>query len=189
MKKTIIFTIVFLLMSSLAMAGKNHIRMKKRASVGLDLTWNGLAGLGALMSYHITEQLSGDVGIGLSGVGLKTGVRARYNFTTASFTPFVGLGAMMGGGTAGRSIEMEDNENGNKIEVQLEESYFIQTVLGFDYISDGGFMLLGQLGYANLIGDDNVKVVSGIPNDTQKAVIDITYKSGLVLGFVIGYAF
>ena len=84
MKKILIVSVLLVLMSSMAHA-KQPIRLEKRSAVGLDLTWNGLAGMGALVTYHLTEQLSTDLGVGLSMVGTKTGVRLRYNFNTDSF--------------------------------------------------------------------------------------------------------
>lgn len=163
------------------------VRTERRLALAMDLTWNGLAGLGPILSFHALRHLSVDLGTGLSSVGFKLGARVRWDILDAPFTPFIGVGAMYGLGSGGEDAELDTE--GHVIRFALEPSPFVMAAVGFDWTSREGFYMLGQLGYAHLLGGDNVVVTQGTPSEVQQKALDASCHSGPVLGVSLGYAF
>lgn len=172
------------------------IRARRRLALTGEIGWNGLAGFGPVLTYHVTPHFSVDLGAGVSFFGWKAGARARYNFMTTPFTPFVGVGVNATSGFGEMTIEPSDRApradgepNTSRITLDVKPSYLIQTVVGFDFIHKHGFTLIGCLGAAILLNKDNVDVLAGtLENDEQQA-IDVFFKSGPVISMAAGYAF
>lgn len=165
------------------------VRQTRRAAVLMDLTWNGLAGFGPVGVFHLTPHVTLEGGVGLSGVGVKLGTRARYNFLTSPATPFLGVGFLTGSGTGEQVAELRDTQNQSTLRFRLERSNFLQFTAGFDLTNEGGFTVVATLGYAYLLGGDNVRMVSGTPSEVTRNAMDLAYRSGAVAGVALGYAF
>jgi hypothetical protein len=169
------------------------IRARRKLALTGELAWNGLAGFGPILTYHVDPHFSSDLGAGISLLGWKLGARFRYNLLTAPFTPFFGVGFNYGQGlgqfTTNPSSDPQANPDRAPVTIDQGESYLIQSVLGFDFIHRHGFTMLGTLGYAWLLNQDNYKVLAGELTAEEKRGFDIAFKGGLVLGVAIGYAF
>ncbi len=167
---------------------ERSIREQRRLAVLGELGWNGLAGFGPVIVFHVHPHVSFDLGAGLSLLGFKTGVRARYNFTTHPVTPFIGAG-IVGAGGFGDNPTQFDDDTSNTFNFKVRPSAFVQTVAGVDWTSKSGFTLLGTGGYAFLVTRDPVEVVSGTPTHQQQREFDALFRSGVVLSIALGYSF
>jgi hypothetical protein len=167
-----------------AEAGDGPVRDKRRVMLGLELGWNGLAGLGLNASYNALSRLAFDAGVGLSGTGLKTGLRARVNLLTSEWTPFLGAGILYGFGLGNREVTIP----GNPLSFKVGPSPFAQLVAGVAFNDEGGFTLLLSAGYAALLRT-NITVTSGPPDATSRQAIALITGGGLSLGVTLGYSF
>jgi hypothetical protein len=169
------------------------IRARRKLALTGELGFNGLAGFGPVLTYHVTPHFSGDLGAGLSVLGWKAGVRARYNFMTTPFTPFVGVGfnatSGLGEFTVDPSKDDGANSNRSPITLDVKPSYLVQTVIGFDFIHRHGFTMIACLGYAALLNSDNVHVLAGALENDERQAIDFFFKGGPVISLAMGYAF
>lgn len=163
------------------------VRDHRALCITLATPWNGLVGVGPILSYYPDAHVGIDGGIGIGGTGVKYGLRLRYLFITKIVTPFVGAGFMSGGGTGDASVQM--NSDNNPITIKLARTNFVQFLAGMDLITSGGFMFLGGLGYADCLNRNNVTVVDGVPTDVQNQAINLAYRGGLVIELDVGYAF
>jgi len=168
------------------------IRARRKLALLGELGWNGLAGFGPVLTYHVDPHFSTDLGAGFSLLGWKVGVRGRYNFTTAPFTPFVGVGfnatAGLGQITANGPDDPNRDTTRDPITVNMKPSYLVQGVVGFDFLHERGFTMVGCLGYAYLLNKDNYQILAGSLNADEKQGFDIAFKGGLVLSLSMGYA-
>lgn len=169
------------------------IRAQRKLALLGEVAWNGLAGFGPILTYHVDPHFSADLGAGFSLLGWKVGVRGRYNFLSDSFTPFIGVGFNYAGGLGQFTTDPSSDPNGdpNREPVTINQgpSSLIQGVVGFDVIHRRGFTMLGTLGYAWLLNRDNYQVLAGKLKPDEKQGFDIAFKGGLVLGVAMGYAF
>jgi hypothetical protein len=172
------------------------IRARRRLALTGEVGWNGLAGFGPVLSYHLTPHFSMDLGAGVSLFGWKAGARGRYNFMTTPFTPFVGVGINATSGLGEITIEPKDRAQSSDgepstspITLDVKPSYLVQTVVGFDFLHKHGFTLIGCLGAAILLNKDNVDILSGELKDDERQAIDVFFKSGPVISMAAGYAF
>lgn len=159
-----------------------------------EIGWNGLAGFGPILTYNAHPHFSADFGAGFSLLGGKLGVRGRYNFLKHAFTPFVGVGynyATGFGEFPATDPAHDPNAKPNAAPVTIESgpSHLIQTVAGIDFMHRRGFTMLGTLGWAWLLNQDNYRVLAGEPTPEEEQGFNIAFKGGLVLGVAIGYAF
>jgi hypothetical protein len=164
------------------------IRAERRIALLGELGWNGLAGFGAIVAYHANPHFTLELGAGLAFVGGKLGLRARYNFSQRSFTPFIGLGFMGATGydAPSRDLNAEDN---SELNIELKPAAFTQAVVGVDWTSPGGFTLVGALGYAVLVSGENVVILTGEPTPEEEEGLDIVFGSGVVISIALGYSF
>lgn len=172
---------------------RGPIRATRRLALTGEVGWNGIAGFGPVLTYYAVPKVAVDFGGGISLEGWKVGVRGRYNFVTGPVTPFLGAGFMATSGIKDIPYDPSEGPDGDPnrapVTLNVEASYFIQGVIGVDYIHRGGFTLIGCLGYARLLNHDNVHVVEGeLTKDEQRAVNAI-FKSGPVITVGVGYAF
>lgn len=145
-----------------------------------ELGWNGLAGVGLLITLHVEPRFSLEAGLGVSAEGGKLGLRGRYNFSLEPGTPFVGLGFLYGAGN--------DNVPGDNYTVRIKPSPYLQAVIGYDYVWPGGFDLVIAGGYARLLAH-NLEVVSGNPDEAALSGQRIATGSGPVVSIALGQAF
>jgi len=163
------------------------IRALRRIALLGELGWNGLAGFGAIVTYHLHPHVSFDLGAGLAAVGGKLGLRARYNISKKAVTPFLGMGIMGATGfdAPTRDIGSDDSE----INIELKPAAFLQAVAGIDWTSPSGFTLIGAAGYAWLVTGDNVVILTGEPTKEEEEALDAVFRSGVVISVAIGYTF
>lgn len=167
-------------------------RAERRLVLTGEVGWNGLAGFGPVLTFHAHPHLSFDLGAGLSLVGGKIGVRTRYNFLTGPVTPFLGVGFMASTGIDNFVYDTTQDSgepDRNPITLKILDSYFVQGVVGIDYIHRAGFSLIGSVGYARLLNHDNVEVVEGTPDAEDEKAFDVLFRSGPVITVGVGYAF
>lgn len=166
------------------------VRAERRLALLGELSWNGLAGFGPILTFHAYPRLSFDLGTGLAFVGWKLGVRARYNFLTSEFTPFVGAGFIVASGfDAPPQQDPGPGDDNPELNIKLRPSAFLQATVGLDYTDSDGFTFLGALGFAPLISHDNVEIVTGTPTPDEQRALNALFKSGVVISIAIGYSF
>ena len=82
------------------------IRAQRKYAVVGELGWNGLVGFGPIFVYHLNPGIAVEGGFGISGIGLKTGVRVRKTFLPNKWSPIAGIGFIHGSGTMGEEVEI-----------------------------------------------------------------------------------
>jgi hypothetical protein len=168
------------------------IRALRRVALLGEIGWNGLAGVGAIVTYHASPHISLDMGGGLSLTGFKGGVRGRYNLSTRNFTPFVGAGfnATSGWGqvTSDPKNDPQAKPDEQPFTLDVGPSYFANCVIGVEFVHRRGFTLQGALGYARLL-NKNVRLIDGSLTPEQRKGIDIAFKSGPVISVAVGTSF
>jgi len=168
------------------------IRARRRLALLGEVGWNGIAGFGPNLVYHIDPHVSVDLGAGLSLLGWKVGMRGRYNFLTGPVTPFLGVGFMGAAGFGDNPIPINDKNDDptrETVNVKILPSAWMQMVGGVDWIAPSGFNLLGTVGYASLLSHDPVQVVTGVPNHDDEQAFDVAFRSNVVLTVALGYSF
>jgi hypothetical protein len=165
------------------------VRADRRLALLGELGWNGLAGFGAIVSYHAHPQLTFDLGVGLALVGGKVGLRTRVNFLDGPVAPFIGIGFMGATGFDAPSRDLAAQNDDSDLNIELRPSAFLQAVAGIDWTSRSGFTLVSALGYAWLLTGDNVVIVTGEPTEDERQGIDIAFGSSIVISVAIGYSF
>jgi hypothetical protein len=167
---------------------KRAVRAARRLALLGEVGWNTLAGFGPNIVFHAHPHFSVEMGGGLSLEGWKLGLRARVNWLTAPVTPFVGVGGMMTTGL-GQTLDISDSATGRTLNVRVLPSPYLQFVSGIDWTSANGFTMVGALGYAFLLRDNNVEIVAGEPTRDERRGLKIAFSSGLVISLAIGYTF
>lgn len=169
------------------------IRAQRRVALLGEIGWNGLAGVGAIVTYHANPHFSIDMAGGLSAFGWKAGVRGRYNFMTSSFTPFVGLGfnatSGLGQITSDPKDESNPDPNAQPFTLEVKPSYLAQTVVGFELTRARGFTMQAAIGYARLLNKDNTRLIDGSMTADEKQAVDVFFKSGPVISMAFGHSF
>ncbi|OGJ85088.1 MAG: hypothetical protein A2268_16360 [Candidatus Raymondbacteria bacterium RifOxyA12_full_50_37] len=194
MKKLPLFALYTLMLGITSHALLNNIkdpaasiRLERKMTLSLELAWNGLAGVGPVLSYYPIPKFGLDCGLGLGGAGYKLGIRGRYLFKNDNLTPFIGAGATMGTGTMGQEAGV--NDQGSTIKVKMKSCPYILLGGGLENISQGGFFFQFHLGYALLLGDDKIEYTQGTPSSTMKKSLDLSVNGGVSIGLNVGYAF
>jgi len=167
------------------------IRAQRRLALLGEVGWNGIAGFGPTLTYHVDPHFSVDLGAGLSLLGWKVGMRGRYNFLTGRVTPFVGAGMMGAQGWGDSPIPINDQQDPTRetVNVKILPSAWVQAVGGVDWIAPSGFNLVGAAGYAWVISHDPVQVVTGVPNAEERLAFDVVFRSNIVITVALGYSF
>lgn len=163
------------------------IREVRKAAITANIGWNSLTGIGVTYQQYVGKQMGVDLGLGLSLTGFKFGGRFRYLFMEKNFSPFVSGGFMYGLGLG--DAELEINSNGSNFYYTVGPSPYGQIAGGIEYLSDGGFLIMANIGYAILLNDGNYEITHGTPTVDDLSVMDVMLGSGVVLEFTIGYAF
>ena len=165
---------------------KAPVRSIRIWAITVEVGANGLAGMGPVITNFVTPRFAVDAGVGVSYVGIKSGIRARYNLRDGNWAPFVSLGVVEAGGGGDKTYKIDTG--GNVFEYGLRSSTFVQGGAGVEYVGRRGLAFVAMVGGAKLCRD-NVRPVSGIPTDSQKDDLDAAFGSGVVLSVAIGYAF
>jgi hypothetical protein len=166
------------------------VRAQRRLALLGEVGWNGIAGFGPMLVFHPVSRIALDLGLGLSLMGWKTGLRARYNFMDGPVTPFIGAGFMGAAGLGDSPIPINDNDKSREtVNIKVLPSAWVQAVGGVDWTSPSGFTLLGSVGYAWLLSHDPVQVTSGTPTKDQQRAFDLAFRSNIVATIALGYAF
>jgi len=147
-----------------------------------ELGWNGLAGVGLIIGRHLDPHVTLEAGLGFAAEGAKAGLRARYNFQTGEWTPFVGAGFLYGTGVPAGSPDSKG------FQYSIGASPFLQFVAGYEYQSRNGFAFTAAAGYAQLL-QPNLNILAGHPTQDDLSAIRIATGSGVVLSIAIGRAF
>lgn len=201
--KKLIYLLVILVMPILAFANnvdnngdedrkkkkkKTEIRAERNVAITLDGGWNTVGANGVLVSYYATPRIGIDAGVGIGIKGPKLGIRGKYMLSDNNFAPFVGLGV------SGRFWSEEDVLSTNETDFDVESlTYDINNVLyaqlslGFEFISNGGFVIGLATGYT-IATNDPITVKSGDSNDIETG-LDLLWGNGIIMSFNIGYAF
>lgn len=162
------------------------IRSQRRFALMAEAGWNSLSGVGVQASNHFTPQLSLDLAGGLSALGWKAGARARYNFLTSNFTPFLGAGLMIGSGAGDEPLSVDDGTR--TVLARVGPAPFAQVVGGLEFVADGGFSIMATAGYAFALSQ-SVEVVSGTPTEAHRQAFELLYGNGISLGLALGHTF
>ena len=167
------------------------IRAERRLALLGEVGWNGIAGFGPNLTYHLDPHFSFDLGAGLSLLGWKVGLRGRYNLLTGRVTPVVGVGMMAAEGWGDSPIPINDQKDSTRetVNVKILPSAWLQTVAGVDWIAPSGLNLIGAAGYAWVVSHDPVQVVTGTPTPDEQLVIDVAFHSNIVITLALGYSF
>jgi hypothetical protein len=168
---------------------KLPIRAERRLALIGETGWNSLAGFGPNLIFHAHPQLSFELGVGIGLVGGKVGLRARYNLLDGPVTPFIGVGLISGSGFDAPTRDISNGEDDSDLNIQLRPSAFLQTVIGIDWTRNNGFTMVSALGYAWMLTDDNVEIVTGVPTSEERRAFDALFRSSLVISIGVGYSF
>jgi outer membrane protein W len=172
---------------------RGPIRAQRRLALTGEIGWNGLAGFGPVLTYHVHPHFSTELGLGLSLTGWKAGVRARYNLLTSAVTPFVGVGfnatTGLGEVTANAADDPNRDPERDPVTMNIKASHFVQGVVGIDYVHRRGFTLIGCVGYSRLLNDNNVEILAGSLTNEEERGFEIAFKSGPVITVGVGYSF
>lgn len=165
------------------------IRSRRRLALTGEVGWNGIAGFGPVLSYHVVPHFTTEFGVGLSLTGWKAGFRARYNLLTGNVTPFLGAGMMATSGLGTITGDFDDrDESKEEVTIRVRPSAFVQGVLGLDWTTRGGFTLVGCVGWAQVL-NDNLDIVAGNPTRDERRAFDAVFRSGPVITVGTGYTF
>ncbi len=168
---------------------KLPIRAERRLALIGETGWNSLAGFGPNLIFHAHPRLSFELGVGLGLIGGKIGLRARYNFLDGAVTPFIGVGLIGGSGFDEPTGEISSAEEGSDLNIKLRPSTFLQTVIGIDWTRGNGFTLVSALGYAWMLSEDNVEILTGVPTREERRAFDALFRSSIVISIGLGYSF
>ena len=162
------------------------VRSERNWAVTFEAGWQGLAGVGPVITHFVTPRVAVDAGVGTSMEGVKSGIRARYNFRDGNWSPFVALGVIEASGLSDNAYKMDTESN--VFEFGVRSSTFVQGGVGVEYVGDRGLVFTAMMGGAKLCRD-NIRPISGVPTDSQKDDLETGFGSGVVLSLACGYAF
>lgn len=165
------------------------VRAERRLALLGELGWNSLSGVGPSVTFHAHPHVSFDLGAGLGLVGAKIGLRARVNVLKNEVTPFFGAGAIAASGFEAPDSNFASDMENRELNIKVLPCAFFQAVAGVDWTSRDGFTLVGVLGYAWLLGDDNVEIITGEPTAEERQGFDVAFGSSIVISIAIGYSF
>ncbi len=174
---------------------KKRKKSKKNASIRADRQiaitavngWTSLAGLGLMGSYYVQPKLGLDAGVGVGIKGSRIGVRGRYMFTENNFAPYAGVGLIQAF-SALKDIQYINSETGTLVTFDRKPTTLAQLVVGFEFMSNGGFVIGLNAGYARALTSP-INVTSGELEPIDRIALRTTYGGGLVAELNIGYAF
>ena len=120
-----------------------ELRHQRRWAISGELGVNGLSSLiGPVFTWYAAPNIPLDLGTGLSAVGWRPGLRARYLFSQGKTAWFAGLGFKYGLGTAGAEAKVQDPDTKQDIKFKLEPSPFADVSMGMEFLANNGFLLI-----------------------------------------------
>lgn len=169
---------------------QSDLRQPRQWAVSAEVGMNSLSSLiGPVVSYYVKPQIAVDVGVGLSGSGIRPGFRGRYLFSMEKTSYFGGLGFKYGIGTLGQEAKVKDAETKAELVLTTGKSAFLDYCLGADYLADNGFLVLAEIGWSSLLTDHPYTLVRGTPSEKGTKALNIAFGSGLMLAVSLGKAF
>lgn len=163
-----------------------EIREERPFALTLDGGWNTIGANGLMASYYVNPRFGLDAGLGIGIKGPKLGIRGKYMLSTKNFAPFVGLG-ISGRFWNTEGITSVDDQTGEFITYDINNVLYIQPAIGFEYMTDAGFVIGLATGYT-VAANDPITVVESNSN-TFETGFNILWGSGLIASLNIGYAF
>jgi hypothetical protein len=161
------------------------VRSRRPWVIGAELGWNALPGAGLVVARRLDPHLTLEAGVGLSAVGPKFGLRARYGVLRSEWTPFLGAGFLYGTGLRGAQAE---GTGASAFTYRVAGSPYLAAVAGVEYQSARGVSFNLAAGYARLL-EENLTVVSGTPAKADLSAVRDRTGSGPVASASLGYAF
>ena len=197
MKKLLLFSLLILLVPIISFANNGEedgkkkkksdaIRTERQVALSAESGWRTLSGVGINASYYFSPRIAGDIGLGLSYMGVKSGIRGRILFSENNFAPYVGVGLNYAAGSLD-NIEIEDTETLITYVYDTSPSIFGQVVFGFEYMSNGGFYIGWNIGYAPSL-NENYEFQSP-PSELIDTTVKLLYGNSISTALNIGYAF
>lgn len=191
------FTLALTLLAAPALAQSDstesdvELRNPRKWALSAEVGVNSLSSLmGPVATFYVKPQIAVDLGIGLSSVGLRPGLRARYAFSREKTAYFAGAGLKQGLGTGGEDIEIEDPDTKEKINIQIDAGTFLDLMVGVEFMADNGFLVIATAGYSTLLGDKLYTVSDGFTaSEDAIKLFDTVFGSGIMLSVSLGKAF
>jgi hypothetical protein len=162
-----------------------EVRSQRPWALSGELGWNGLAGVGLTLRRTLEAGFAIEGGVGFSLEGAKVGLRARYDFSRAEWTPFLGLGFLY---CTGSQQDVSDTGSTGPFKYRVGRSQYLQAVVGLEYQGQGGFVFAVATGYARLLSH-NLDVTDGTPTSSDLSAARFSTGSGPVLSLSWGRAF
>lgn len=175
---------------------KTEIRAERQIAVTLDGGWNTVGANGILGSYYVTPRIGVDLGFGTGLKGSKVGVRGKYMLSSKNFAPFVGLG-LSGKLSANEGFvsneTITDPNTGFETFVTAEwdtkRTLYVQPTVGFEYMSNGGFVIGLATGYSFFTAKPYEFTSEFGEGTATETAIRAVLGNGIILSMNIGYAF
>jgi hypothetical protein len=194
MKRQIITLAIIALLPILAFANNDYgkknkeplIRQERNFALSLESGWRTLSGVGLNATFFPQTNIGVDLGVGVSLLGTRAGVRGRYLISKKNFSPYVGVGLTFSP-TSIDDIEIEDVDTGVLYYYDTKSSLFGQVLFGLEYISNGGFYIGWNIGYAPSLKDNYS--FQQTPSDNVELGVRLVYGSSISTALNIGYAF
>ena len=162
---------------------KMSVREDRQNAVVAEMGYKSLSGLGVNYTRYVNEHIAIDAGAGLGLQLFRLGVQSRYLFLTKNFSPYAGAGLVLL--PLGVDDVQVDGTTGSFI-VDIKSNVQARIIAGLEFMSDGGFVISGDLGYQIPISSP-YDTTGANPDD--ELLIRILYGRGLSFSGKIGYAF
>jgi hypothetical protein len=168
-----------------------ELRKPRKWALSAEVGMNSLSSLvGPVATFYVKPQIAVDLGVGVSSVGIRPGLRARYAFSLEKTAYFAGIGFKHGLGSGGEEVEIEDPDTKEKLKVEMDASNFLDLMVGVEFMADNGFLVIATAGYSTLLGDKIYTVSEETPaSDKAIKAFDTIFGSGIMLSVSLGKAF
>ena len=162
-------------------------RSDRQFAITSDSGLKSMTGVGVAFTYYPSTNIALDAGFGVGVQRFKGGLRGRYLILQKNFTPYVGLGVFFHPTQVNNVEFISLNGFDPPYTADLNSSTYGQLIIGFEYMSDGGFVIGLNLGYSRNFNSTPWTSDVGAQQDID--LLNFLYGSGLCTGFNIGYAF
>ena len=172
-------------------SAETEMRNPRAFGISGEVGMNSLGSLlGPVATFYVKPQIALDLGFGLSSVGLRPGVRARYLFSKEKMAYTLGAGLKYGLGTGEEFVPIEDEKNKTTVHVKIKPSTFVDLTAGTDFLANNGFLLIANVGYSLRVGGKNYEVQSGeFPSKETNQAFRLVFGSGILLSISAGWGF
>jgi hypothetical protein len=172
---------------------KTEIRADRQIAITADGGWNTVGANGIMTTYYVNPRIGVDLGFGTGLKGFKVGGRGKYMLSTKNFAPFLGLGIsgrFLNEENVSTTLEVIDDNGLTTLETyvyDINRVLYIQPAVGFEYMSDGGFVIGLATGYT-IAANDPITFISE-PNEAFEIGTNLIWGNGIIFSLNIGYAF